>query len=99
MFISYAENSATYKFLVTKSENSLVDVNTIMETKNADFFENIFPMKLNGEQQVQKTNRDKYIEPSEFEPRRSKRNRKETNLGDGFYTFLIDEDPDPTKKL
>ena len=51
-FIGYAENSATYKFLVTKSENSLVDVNTIMETKNADFFENIFPMKLNGEQQV-----------------------------------------------
>ena len=70
-----------------------------METKNADFFENIFPMKLNGEQQVQKTSRDKSIEPSEFEPRRSKSDRKETNLGDGFYTFLIDEDPDPTKKL
>ena len=49
-------------------------------------------MKLNGEQQVQKTSRDKSIEPSEFEPR-SKRDRKETNLGDGFYTFLIDEDP------
>ena len=50
-------------------------------------------MKLNGEQQVQKTSRDKSIEPFEFEPRRSKRDRKETNLGDGFYTFLIDEDP------
>ena len=55
MFIGYAENSATYRFLVTKSENSLVDVNTIIETKNADFFENIFPMKLNGEQQVEKS--------------------------------------------
>ena len=42
MFIGYVENSAAYKFLVTKSENSLVDVNTIIETKNADFFENIF---------------------------------------------------------
>ncbi|KAL6345701.1 hypothetical protein AAG906_017440 [Vitis piasezkii] len=93
MFIGYAENSAAYRFLVTKSENNLVDVNTIIETKNADFFENIFPMKLNGEQQVQKTSRDKSIEPSEFEPRRSKRDRKETNLGDGFYTFLIDQDP------
>ena len=50
-------------------------------------------MKLNGEQQVQKTSRDKSIEPSEFKPRRNKRDRKETNLGDGFYTFLIDEDP------
>ena len=63
MFIGYVENSATYRFLVTKSENSLVDVNTIMETRSADFFENIFPMKLNGEQQVQKTSRDKSIEP------------------------------------
>ena len=35
MFIGYAENSATYKFLVTKSENSLIDVKTIIETKNA----------------------------------------------------------------
>ena len=49
MFIGYAENSATYRFLVTKSEHNLVDVNTIIETKNADFFKNIFPMKLNDE--------------------------------------------------
>ena len=61
MFIGYAENSATYMFLVTESKNSIVDVNTIIETKNADFFENIFPMKLNGEQQVQKTNRESLL--------------------------------------
>ena len=53
MFIGYVENNAAYRFLVTKLENSLVDVNTIIETKNANFFENIFPMKLNCEQ-VQK---------------------------------------------
>ena len=53
MFIGYAENSAVYRFLVTKSENNLVDINTIIETKNANFFENIFLMKLNGEQQVE----------------------------------------------
>ena len=52
MFISYAENSAAYRFLISKSENILVAINTILETKNAGFFENIFPMKLNGEQQV-----------------------------------------------
>ena len=39
MFIVYVENSETYRFLVTKSENSLVDVNTLIETKNVDFFE------------------------------------------------------------
>ena len=49
-------------------------------------------MKLNGEQQVKKKSRDESIELSKFEPR-SKRYSKETNLGDGFYTFLIDEDP------
>ena len=92
MFIDYAENSVAYRFLVTKSENNIIDVNTIIETKNADFFKNIFPMKLNDEQ-VQKTSRDKSIEPSEFESKRSKRDKKETNLGNGFYTFLIDEDP------
>ena len=48
MFIGYAENNGTYRFLVTKSKNNLVDVNTIIKTKNASFFENIFPMKLNG---------------------------------------------------
>ena len=99
MFIGYAENSAAYRFLVTKSENSLVNANTIIEIKNANFFENIFPMKLNGEHQVQKTSIDESIESSEFEPRRSKSDRTETNLGDGFYTFLIDEDLNPTKKL
>ena len=93
MFIGYAKSSATYRFLVIKSENSLVEVNAIIETKNVEFFETIFPMKLNGEQQVQKISRDKSIEPSEFEPKRSKRDRKQTNLGDGFYTFLLDEDP------
>ena len=49
MFIGYVENSTAYRFLVTKLENSLVVVNTIIETKNADFFKNIFPMKLNDE--------------------------------------------------
>ena len=56
-------------------------------------------MKLNGEQQVQKTSKDKSIEPSKFEPRMSKRDRNETNLRDGFYTFLIDEDPRSYKEV
>ena len=37
-------------------------------------------MILNSEQQVQKTSKDKSIEPSKFEPRMSKKDRKETNL-------------------
>lgn len=42
MFIGYDENNATYRFLVIKSNNNLVKVNTIMKTENIDFFETIF---------------------------------------------------------
>ena len=52
VLIGYAENSATYRFLIIKLENILAEVNTIMETKNANFFENIFPLKPSGEQQI-----------------------------------------------
>ena len=43
IFIGYVENSAAYRFLVIKSENGLLEVNSIIETKNVDIFENIFP--------------------------------------------------------
>ena len=41
MFIGYANNSATYRFLVLKSD--VLECNTIIETKNAEFFAHIFP--------------------------------------------------------
>ena len=66
--------------------------------KNADFFENIFSWKTNGEQQVQRNLR---VESSDhFEPklRRSKIEMKEINLGDDFYTFLVDDDPGSYKE-
>ena len=42
MFIGYASNSAAYRFLVLKSD--VLESNTIIETKNAEFFEHIFPL-------------------------------------------------------
>ena len=42
-FIGYVENSDVYRFLVIKSENGLLEVNSIIETKNDDIFEHIFP--------------------------------------------------------
>ena len=70
-----------------------MEVNFVIETKNVDFFENIFPWKTNGQQQVQRNLRIESSDPSERKLRRSKRERKETNLGDDFYTFLVDDDP------
>ena len=58
MFIGYVGNNVADKFLVVKSKNNLIEVNTIIGTKNVDFFENIFPMKSSGEELIQRTIRD-----------------------------------------
>ena len=42
MFIGYASNSVAYRFLVLK--NDVLQCNTIIETKNVEFFEHIFPL-------------------------------------------------------
>lgn len=94
MFIGYAQNSVVYRFLVIKSDQNLMEVNTIVETKNATFFENVFPMKPDGDNPTGTSH--SLPEPRdnlEIEPRRSKRIRKETNFGDDFYTFLVKDDP------
>ena len=45
VFLGYAQRSIGYRFLVVKSEISDVHVDSIMESRDAIFFENIFPMK------------------------------------------------------
>jgi hypothetical protein len=45
MFIGYAGNSVAYRFLVLKSD--VLNCNTIIEIKNAEFFEHIYPLKKN----------------------------------------------------
>ena len=44
LFIGYAQQSSAYRFLVLKS--NILDHNTIVETKDAEFFENIYPLKV-----------------------------------------------------
>jgi hypothetical protein len=45
VFLGYASCSIAYIFLVVKSEVPDVYVDTIMESRDATFFEHIFPMK------------------------------------------------------
>ena len=45
MFICYAHHSASYRFFVTKNDNNVMEVNNIVEIKNAEFFEHVFPLK------------------------------------------------------
>lgn len=42
MLIGYVEHSVAYRFLVLKS--NVLDCNTIIETKNVEFFEYIYPL-------------------------------------------------------
>ena len=45
IFLGYAPRSVGYRFLVVKSEVPDMHVDTIMESRDATFFENMFPMK------------------------------------------------------
>jgi hypothetical protein len=45
VFLGYASRSIGYRFLIVKSEVSDMHVGTIMESNDATFFEDVFPMK------------------------------------------------------
>ncbi|GJZ13131.1 retrotransposon protein, putative, ty1-copia subclass [Tanacetum coccineum] len=43
IFIGYAKNSSAYRFIVHDSKNPNIQKNNVLESRNASFFENIFP--------------------------------------------------------
>ncbi|GJU09291.1 retrovirus-related pol polyprotein from transposon TNT 1-94 [Tanacetum coccineum] len=43
IFIGYAKKSTAYRFIVHESKNPDIQKNTVMESRNASFFEHIFP--------------------------------------------------------
>jgi hypothetical protein len=45
VFLGYAHNSIAYRFLIVKSEVYDMHADTIFESHDATFFENIFPIK------------------------------------------------------
>lgn len=103
-FVGYSLNSTTYRFLVFNSEVPEISNNTIIESRDAVFFENIFPMKdklsrpLNAT--VSASSSGVNIDQCDIshsnepvEPRRSKRHKKAKAFGDDFYTFLLENEP------
>jgi len=88
LFLGYVEHSVAYRFLVLKSD--VIEHNTIVETKNVEFFEHIFPLKVSETpEQCIDNNNDAMCEVL----RRSKRQRKENSFGHDFYTYLVENDP------
>ena len=100
VFIGYAQNSSAYRFLVHKSDNPDMHVDTYMESREASFFEDIFPRKLPTSVPTEELNSEGNVgasepteEEEEEEPRRSKRARKETSFGPDFLTFMVEGEP------
>jgi len=97
MFISYAQNSITYRFM------SLNDF-SICESRDAEFSEHVFPLKKNVSTVMYETvpvHDNTNMPASSFvardsidEPRRSKRRRVETRFGFNFLTTFFIEDFD-----
>ena len=104
IFIGYAQNSSAYRFLVYKSDIPDIHENTIMESKNASFFEHIFPYKdasysKRTKHQRHSTNSLDNSASENDEPRRSKRARIAKSFGPDFLTtLLLENDPQTFKE-
>ena len=109
MFLGYAQNSTAYRFLVVKSDSPDVSVYTIMESWDASFFEEVYPMRSASNSETQIYNQSETVAPPESNsepvssdedndkvddaPRRSKRQRVAKFFGDDFIVYLVDDVP------
>ena len=108
IFIGYASNSCAYRFIVHKLDISDIHVNIIMESRNATFFENIFPHKMFCEARLQKRafdaitseshNRSNVELTNNEELRRSKRMRISKSFGPDYLTYLLENEPQTFKE-
>ncbi|KAJ9561120.1 hypothetical protein OSB04_006280 [Centaurea solstitialis] len=100
IFIGYALNSNAHRFLVYDSKNPEIHKNTIMESRNASYFEDVFPC-LNKEGKVSSSKGKEIVredeqtisEEDEEQPRRSKRARVEKSFGPDFLTYMVESEP------
>ncbi|PHT58062.1 hypothetical protein CQW23_00425 [Capsicum baccatum] len=102
VFIGYAKRSKACQFLVHKFEHPDINKNTVIESDNAKFFENIYPYKTRHEQSSRGSKRPR-DEPSENvynkdNPRHSTRQRTSTTFGSDFVTFLLENEPQTFKE-
>ncbi|RVW35398.1 Retrovirus-related Pol polyprotein from transposon TNT 1-94 [Vitis vinifera] len=104
VFIGYASNSSTYRFLVIKSEVHDINNNIIMESIDVEFFEEIFPFKERHNEIIKRKiddslPRTQHEQMDDVEPRRSKRARTSMSFILDFITFLIEAKPQTYKEV
>ncbi|KAK9942775.1 hypothetical protein M0R45_008423 [Rubus argutus] len=104
------QNGVAERKNLHKSENVDIHVNTVIESRNAEFFENIFPCKGTQEQNSLKRNYDD-ANGSNHEgnqeavgnelkvyTRRSKRPKIAKSYGPDFLTYLLENEPQSYKE-
>ena len=78
--------------------------NTIIESRNASFFEHVFPNKPSQESSSPKSTHDTASSSNQNqqeidELRRSKRARTSKLFGSDFITFLLEDEPQSFKEV
>lgn len=95
VYLGNALNSNAYRFLVIKSDVDIVSVNSTIESRDAEFFEHVFPYNksetIHKQSGVASTSQQVNIETDE--PKRSKRLMIETSFGPDFVSYLAKGDP------
>ena len=107
VFLGYAIHSVGYRFLVINSGVPNMRVGSIMESRDATFFESEFPMRGNAPstsghesaispdtfvQTKQTTIEDPEVDDNGI-TRKSKRQRIAKSFGDDFAIYLVDDTP------
>ena len=102
IFIGYAISSSAYRFLVHKYDIPDIHVNTIIESRNASFFENIFlsknacdgsSLKRTHDIATSDIDHESINDESKEALRRSKRARTSKSFGPNFLTYLLENEP------
>ena len=103
VFIGYAHNSIAYRFLIYKFDILDLHVNTIIESRNASSFEEIFPYKSTQEssslkrnfESTSSTSHDQELmeERNEVELGHSKRAKMSKSFGPDFLTYMLEDEP------
>ena len=102
IYIGYAINSSANRFLVHKSDIPDIHVNTIIKSRNASFFENIFPSKNACDGSSLKRTHDTTTSDIDHESindeieealRHSKRAKTSKSFGPDFLTYLLENEP------
>ncbi|GKA37558.1 retrotransposon protein, putative, ty1-copia subclass, partial [Tanacetum coccineum] len=88
IFIGYAKNSSAYCFIVHDSKNPDIQKIAVMESRNASFFENIFPCLTKEPRSTSRLD-DKVVQ--------DKRQRDDTDLQDKRQDQPKEEEVEPRR--